>query len=314
MKNDIMFITKTALELIEEEAIKNKSREIECGGSLIGFSIGNISIILYALHTGLNAIQNPNFLATDDTYQCVVFKDICRKYPNTRFLLHYLGDHHLHPFYMPTMSSLDKNTCKKILLDPMHSDLEKLSIIIATFNGNTIEHCPFFIRREGVDDFSFSKPELIVISERDSIINALLRKEYVYQADLPTLKKEAKLNESQCLINAFYKIQFYESEAGGKRINQEIDNIKETFDIEDVVCKQTENKNLFCEFEIEGIKLFAVFPKEFPLNAPTILFSKDKKEMQEFNSSRNWNSLCGVADLVEELLQKTGGKENDRAE
>lgn len=275
-QNNIMFITKTALEVIEEEAIKNKSKEIECGGSLIGFSIGAVSIILYALRTGAHAIQNPSYLATDDTYQCVVFKDICRKYPNTKFPLQYLGDHHLHPLYMPTMSALDKNTCKKILCDPIHSDLEKLSIIIATFNKNTIEYCPFFIHRKGTDDFSFSKPELIVISEKDSIIKALLEKEYVYQTDLPILKKEAKSNELQHLINAFYKTQFYESEAGGKRINQEIDNIKEAFDIEDVACKQTKDKNLFCEFEIGSIKLCAVFPKEFPLNAPTILFSKKK--------------------------------------
>ncbi|MDP8215998.1 MAG: hypothetical protein P9L98_01585 [Candidatus Kaelpia imicola] len=190
MKN-IMFITKTALEVIKEEAIKNKSREIECGGSLIGFSMGGgVGIILYALRTGSNAVQNPSYLATDDTYQCEVFQAICKKYPNTKFPLQYLGDHHLHPSYLPAMSPLDENTCKKILLDPIHSYLEKLSIIIATFNESTLEYCPFFIHRKATDDFSFTKPELIVINGKDSIIRALLGRKYVYQADLPVLKEE----------------------------------------------------------------------------------------------------------------------------
>ena len=311
MKNNIMFITKAALELIEEESIKNKSRGIECGGSLIGFSLGNISIILYALRTGLDAVQKSAYLATDDTYQCEIFTDICKQYPHAKAPLHYLGDYHLHPFYMPAMSQLDENTCKKILRDPMHSNLEKLNIIIATFNKSALEHCPFFIHRKGADDFSFSKPELIVISEKDTIVNALLRKEYVYQADLPVFKKETKVKEIHRLIEAFYKTQFYKSETGGKRINQEIDSIKEIFAVDDVVCEQTEDKNLFLGFKIKDMKICAFFPREYPLNGPTILFSKNKKEMEEFSPSKNWNSLCSVVDLVEELLQKTGGKKDE---
>lgn len=189
MKN-IMFITKTALGVIEEESIKNKSRGIECGGSLIGFSMGNLSIILYALHTGLDAIQNPAHLLTDDKYQCAIFKDVCKKYPKAKLLLQYVGDWHLHPFFFPRMSSIDEHMCKDILLDPIHSNLEKLNIIIATFNESTIEYCPFFVHRENTDNFSFSKPELIVISEKDSIIRALLGRKYVYQTDLPVLKEE----------------------------------------------------------------------------------------------------------------------------
>ena len=87
------------MRIIEEESNKWKHLEIECGGSLVGFFINGIPVVLYATRTGRNAIQHGAHLQTDDIYQCMMINNIKTLYPNSAIEIIYLSDWHLHPMF-----------------------------------------------------------------------------------------------------------------------------------------------------------------------------------------------------------------------
>ena len=293
MNKNLILITKPAIKLIEDESYRWKNLELEGGASLVGFFINGAAVILYAIRTGQNAVQDGCGLITDNNYQSIMIRAILAQYPDALADLMFLGDYHLHPMYLPKMSSTDKNTGKQILLDPDHSALEKLTIIITTFtNQGIIEYCPFYGIRQS-NGIRFERAEIQVIEETDSIITTMLGKNYVYPENI----YETRENES--LYESVFTSHFTESEYGIERLHTELAEVNKVFDVKAILKHANE---VFCELQIEDIKINVFFPREFPLNPPTIMFSQDENEMKEFKSDHSWNSLCSVADLLDELI------------
>jgi len=307
MKENIMFITKSAIQVINDESFKWKNMKIECGGSLVGIFFNRIPLILYAIDTGTNASQSGGHLVTDHNYQNKMICAIISQYPSALSELHYLGDFHMHPMYFPKMSGTDEQTSKKILHDPIHSNLPALSILITTFDSNgTIEFCPFLAIRDNINDASFNRAKLEVIDENDSNITNVLGRRYV---DYRNILEAKEMHES--FPHQFNTNSFVNCKIGNARLDKEIDDLRNTFKI-DVAIKRADI--IFCEMQFEDVKIHIFFPQEFPLNPPTIMFSQGEAEMQEYHPYYAWNSLSSIANLLEDLLVRQLGKEVKKQE
>ena len=308
-RKDQIVIVNSALDVIKEESKKWKFLEKECGGSLIGAYEEDKCFILYAIRTGYFAHQDFGGISTDVNYQNKIFDILLDKYPKADLI--YLGDYHLHPMFLPTLSGTDERTCYEILSDQKHQKLPKLAIILTTYCNGQQEIYSYLVSRsktisQAVKPVSIIETKLDTVMPEDSSVKKLLSQEYV---DIDVLTKETAFHgaetEETNLFSAFYEIPFYKIPAAKERFIEEVDKIQDQFQI-DLTPTYIENGIISLEFKIKEVDIYIFFPREYPLNPPTIFFGVNEGELSEFSSKKNWNSMSSSIDLLEELLE--GGK------
>jgi len=306
-------IVDSALDVIRTECDKWKAIEEECSGSLIGKWIKNKCFIFYAVRTGYFAQQSFGGVTTDVEYQNKVFDVILNEYSKTDLI--YLGDYHSHPMYLPTLSDTDERTSWKILSSPKHQNISKVTILLLTYSNGHQEIYPYLVSgresNNGYGQISIAGTGLGIIKSEARSVRGLLKKKYINidtltgemnkETDLPGEKKQEAV-----LLNAFYETPFYKIPVLKERFIKEIGRITELFNV-DVTPTYTDNGVISVEFKVKGIDIHIFFPREYPLNPPTILFGSNQGELFEFSSRKNWNSMSNSTDLLEELFEQKGG-------
>ena len=312
-KKDQIVIVDSALDVIKMECKKWKSVEKECSGSLIGKYREGKCFVLYAIRTGYFADQGFGGVSTDSDYQNRVFDILLAKYPKAELM--YLGDYHLHPMHLPTLSGTDKGTSCEILADPKHQNLPKLVVLLATYCNGQQEIYPYLISRNEINNghgqISIRKTKLYGVESGEPFLKGLLKREYVNIDSLTgEIGKGTSLavdkTQEETLLDTFYETPFYKVPVIRKRFKEEIDKIAELFHV-DITPTYIENGAISVEFKVKGVDIHIIFPKEYPLNAPSMFFGCSQGELFEFCSRRNWNSLSSCVDLLEELFEKKGG-------
>lgn len=310
-KEHKIVVVNSALDVIKAECDKWKSLEVECSGSLIGRYVKNICFILYAIRTGYFARQSFGGVTTDVDYQNKVFDILSAKYPEANLI--YLGDYHLHPMYLPTLSGTDKRTCCEILSDPKHQNIPKLAVILTTYlNGRQVIY-PYLASRDKAGNerrqiSPITKATLDIVESNDLSVKKLLKQEYV-GIDFITneLSKEIQISaakaEEVAFLNTFHETSFYQIPVVKERFMEEIDKLKNQFRIS-ITPTYADDGIINLEFRARGTNIHIFFPREYPLNPPTILFGSDESELSEFSSTKNWNSMSSCVDLLEELFER----------
>ena len=309
-KEHKIVVVNSALDVIKAECSKWKSLEVECSGSLVGRYVKNICFILYAIRTGYFAHQSFGGVTTDSDYQNKVFDILSAKYPEANLI--YLGDYHLHPMYLPILSGTDERTCCEILSEPRHQNIPKLAVILTTYLDSRQVIYPYLASRNKAGNehrqIPIAKATLDIVESNDLSVKKLLKQEYV---DIDSITKElnkenefppAKTEEST-FLNTFYETPFYQIPVVKKRFMEEIDKLRDQFRV-DITPTYVEDGIINLEFRSGGTNVHIFFPREYPLNPPTILFGSDENELSEFSSTKNWNSMSSCVDLLEELFER----------
>ena len=309
-KEHKIVIASSALDVIKTECGKWKSLEKECGGSLIGRYVRNICFILYAIRTGYFAHQSFGGVTTDSDYQNKVFDVLSAKYPEANLI--YLGDYHLHPMYLPTLSGTDERTCCEILSEPRHQNIPKLAVILTTYSDGRQVIYPYLASRNKAGNehrqIPIAKTTLDVVESNDLSVTKLLKREYVDVDSITNeLSKEIQISDAKAeevtFLNTFHETPFYQIPVVKERFMEEIDKLKNQFRI-GITPTYADDGIINLEFRVRGTNVHIFFPREYPLNPPTILFGSDESELSEFSSTKNWNSMSSCVDLLEELFER----------
>jgi proteasome lid subunit RPN8/RPN11 len=99
----MIFITEQVLDEITEATRRGRQQSLEFGGSLLAHEQDGEILVAYALPTGPSAKQGPGHLQTDVNFQNIAIERVRRRCPG----LHYVGDWHVHPMWMPYLSHTD---------------------------------------------------------------------------------------------------------------------------------------------------------------------------------------------------------------
>lgn len=300
-KHSIVIVDE-AIHVIQENALFWKQRDKEAGGSLIGAQNEHASIIFYAVPTGPDADQTGAHIDTDINYQNFCIKRIVRHYNAKGIQLKYLVDWHLHPMPLPSLSAKDKNCCREILTDPIHSYLAGLPLILATFDkAKKLIYVPFWITLKN-DKLSIEDASVEVVKNDDSRIRKILNShKYAPLDDLIGGYENQNCEASKTQDNA--------SQTGllgntlGQRLEIEINDIKECFGTQPAL-KRAPSGQFYIHATIADTIFIAVIPSEFPFNPPFLFKKKQDCHCQEFFSKRTWNSFARISDLLEEALEK----------
>jgi len=304
-------IVDSALEVIKDEARKWKNLDLECGGSLVGLKDKGENAILYAVRTG-HAEQSHCGVTTDSGFQNKMIKAIRDRYKDSK----YLADWHLHPFFMPSLSDIDKRQCYELLTDENLSYLEELPIILITFKENELIVCPFIVTlNETKDGVDVEEVHLSIIKQNSRYIKKLLNAGYV---DIDTIEKSLKKDEPEKdVLKEIFETGLYKTDFGKKRIEHESNEIEKLTGNAPVI-SVLDNNLISLNFDYNEDSFISVLPPEYPLNPATIFKkSKDSKDMENFEEVKifhNWNSLCTVADLVKEIATENKSNKEEKYE
>ena len=104
-----LWISRKVLQHIHASAIA--SHPNEAGGVLIGWSAGKQKVITGMIDGGPASSSSPSSFLPEHEWQVRLLREIFR---HTSGDLDYLGDWHSHPCSSPNLSSVDKETLKRI--------------------------------------------------------------------------------------------------------------------------------------------------------------------------------------------------------
>jgi len=123
-----ILITEPALEAIRSTVGRACAAGLEYGGSLLASDgAGEAPLIAYALPTGPAAAQGAAHLTTDAAFQNHAITAVRRRLPS----LTYVGDWHIHPMWLPTLSATDRATARAILADEAKHE-QRLILLLGT--------------------------------------------------------------------------------------------------------------------------------------------------------------------------------------
>ena len=295
-----ILITDDAMQVIRKEAIHFKRMGVEAGGSLVGIQGVDTTIILYAIPTGPAASQGGAHIVTDDDYQNECIRYIYRHYAKRAIKVVYLIDWHVHPMYLPSLSSTDTNSCREILKDSDHSYLQGLPLILITFQSNRLMHVPFWITLNG-HRLNIEDADLEIVSPRDKRITRALRgHDYVPLDTLRTSKTDTRRVQPSAALPLFASIT-------PERLKAETTEMKDLIGVTPSLKKICSGCQCL-EVKTEEHTLVAVLPPEFPINPPSCFVRSDGSAFEEFFPTRPWNSFFRIADIFQQKLQSIKGR------
>ncbi len=108
-----ILIAAPALAALVSSVERAVAAGLEYGGSLLACTGDDVPLVAYALPTGPAADQGAAHLRTDAAFQNRAIATTRRQLP----ALTYVGDWHIHPMWLPTLSSTDLATARRMLDD-----------------------------------------------------------------------------------------------------------------------------------------------------------------------------------------------------
>jgi proteasome lid subunit RPN8/RPN11 len=294
-----IYITEPVKELISMESLSFAFQGVESGGSLIGAKADGRLFITYAVKSGPKARQSAGGLVTDAEYQNDMMERILNAHSSEA--LQYCGDYHCHPGYGSQLSSIDLNTCYKILADPSYERLggEFIALLTTVDKFNRVGFHPYVARKVGreLDAVRIDKVRLHTIPADDEMLVALIG-----ESAKPI--EERNIPEAKPIHKTGYKEEIQAPEW----LIREEQEIQQRYGLKGVIRYYDAEGTPCLEYHVASpftSTIIMVFPPEYPQNPPSIMYKFDGR-LTDFIPKRlvGWNSFWRLANIFDELVSE----------
>lgn len=279
----------------------------ELGGSILALETKDTVLLAFAVPMGPRADRSYGHVRTDADFQSRAIGAIGARVP----AVNYVGDWHIHPMYLPTLSGTDRSTIRHIL-DHEQPTRDALFLLLGTaeHDGPPLV-LGFRARRVGARDVSIDPLELRRVEPDSEEVVALLGR------PLPTV--DDCLDEGGQARSPGSRKGHASSTARAPWDPLTIEAVG--LDAEEIASQTGARALVWRSGEDLGIRIrrgrseaFVLIPPEYPLGAPQVFAgSMDKGPFEQLPLRYGWSSLHRLSDLVEEALEREGGAEDARS-
>ena len=248
-------ITRQAHDAIARATRTGHAERAEHGGSLLAFEDAGGTLLAYALPTGPEASQGGSHLLTDATFQNDAIDRARARYPG----IEYVGDWHVHPMWLPSLSSTDLTTARRMLVDELPGR-DHLVLGLGTMQtGAAPVVLGFVVTEDGARWVRAEAAELRIVE--DDSVEVISRIGEDRLAPLSAvLASAAPRDTSEATV----------AHASATRILEELEEIR-TEHTAQVIEWATADGQLAAIVRKGTHELIVVFPPEYPLGAPQVL-------------------------------------------
>lgn len=276
-----------------DQARKEGHREL--GGSLLAHEQDGSVLVAYALPTGPKADRGTGHVLTDADFQNETMGRVLRQHPE----LEYAGDWHVHTFWLPELSSVDRRTARAILLDD-GARRDHLVLLLATARtGGQAVVLGFIARLTRQGTVSIAKvPISRVAGDAKEVVARLGR-------PLPPLADLLGGTSRGGLAVTAHGGDVFEDAVTLRLIEDDLAEIRDTLGAEATLWKDEDL--LTAVIRRDAREAFVVFPPEYPLGAPQVFGGAEGGGAVEPIALRfGWSTLHRLADPVAEALAPRG--------
>lgn len=277
--DETVFLLRSAHDAILRECLAWDN--VETGTELIGVQMPGGFLVTKALPPGPNARRTPASFSPDVAFVQKELEAYRKDHPGEDFL----GIHHQHPPSLNHPSHGDLEQAKTILQDPDYRINGRFLSLISIRAKKKVVLFPYRITSA---DPVFRRVGLEILSDNNPRAQTLLR-----QAGSQSSRVQRDQAASFWDDSDFH---WYRTRIGKVRLEQEITAIRRQTGILPRVRKTGDGTMLF-----HLKRLVIAFPREYPLNPPTIFRIRKHGSLSPVASTfrrTEWNSNQTVADLV----------------
>lgn len=261
-----LLVAQSAYDVVVEGVRRGKREALELGGSLLAYEGGEHPIILFAVSTGPNAKREPTRIQTDAAHQNRILTHLSEAYSKVA----YVGDWHVHPMWMPELSSLDLETAGAILRTEARHRSE-LILLLGTARGSEPPVVLGFVARRG-----WGRRVLVESVEIERILDNGPEVTAV-------LGKRPDVTETDALLH-------------------EVARVRSTLGVEGQLWVADGFRAAI--FNRGPQRATVLFPSEYPQGAPLVFAgSLEQKPVVPIDLLRGWSSLHDLAEPVEQALR-----------
>lgn len=280
-----LLITEQAHSAIARAVRLGQEKQIELGGSLLAVEANGTTLIAYALPTGPCADQGWGHIRTDAAFQNRVIAAIHARWQN----LVYVGDWHVHPMWLPELSSTDRRTARMILREDAQSRDHLILLLGTSMPGKSPVVLGFKAAILGAELSVESMAIQRVADASDEVTSRLGRA-------LPPLDDVINGGEPEISTSKHAEI---------RHVASEIEQIQAELGAEATLWLTEDALGLLVQRGEQ--RAVVLFPPEYPLGAPQVFSgSPEDGPLRPIPLLYGWSSLHHVVDLVAQALEGDG--------
>lgn len=277
----IVLMSQSAFEVVERAVQDGLRDKVEAGGSLVALEQPGKTTLLYALPAGPAASTGGSHVVTDGAWQSRMIARVQRRIPGVT----YVGDWHVHPFWMPYLSETDRATATSILRD---GDPRRSHLVLVLGTGRPGAP-PSVLGFVASDTGSWgAQVEQVPVKAIDD-------GEAAAEAGLETLPPLSELlREAEPAEPTF-------RHAAAARVESDLESIRRRFQAT-VQPVASPGGPLAAQIRSGTVSVSVVFPPEYPVGAPLVLRGDMHGQLSAVPLRHGWSSLHRLDDLIAEAL------------
>lgn len=277
-----VLMSQSAFEVVERAVQDGLRDKVEAGGSLVALELPGKTVLLYALPAGPAASTGGSHVVTDGAWQSRMIACIQRRIQGAT----YVGDWHVHPFWMPYLSETDRATATSILRDGEQRRSHLVLVLGTGRPGSPPSVLGFVASDTGSWGAQVEQVPVMAIDDGEAAAAAALE-------TLPPLSE--LLREIEPVAAATFR------HAAAARVESDLESIRRRFHAT-VQPVAPPGGPLAAQIRSGSVSVSVVFPPEYPVGAPLVLRGDVHGQLSAVPLRHGWSSLHRLDDLVAEAL------------
>lgn len=278
-----VLITEDAFQAITTAVDEGKERNLELGGSIVALETKAEILVAHVIPTGPRADQGPGHLRTDADFQNHALAAIHQEMPE----LEYVGDWHVHPMWLPSLSGTDQHTAELILREE-GANRDHLLLLLGTAPSQGAPIVLAFVAhlndsdRLQIDEVPIKR----ITRDSEDVVSRLGK-------SIPALEDLlVKLKTPDPLVR----------HRSANRIHADLEMVHK--ELRAQTSAWGSGDMLGAVIRRGRREAFVLFPPEYPLGAPQVFAgSLDRGPLRPIPLRYGWSSLHCLTDLVENALR-----------